>query len=142
VSDLLVREVSLAQTRPLRQAVLRPHDTLAELAASEADGAFALGAFEQDALIAVGLIAPDGQPGGWRVRGMATARQARGRGAGGAILAGLMRHARAHGARRVWCNARSPARAFYERAGLRVVSEEFEIEDIGPHFVMALELAR
>ena len=137
-----MREVPLAQTRPLRQAVLRPRDTLAGLAASEADGAFALGAFEQGELIAVGLIAPDGEPGGWRVRGMATAPQARGRGAGGAILAGLMRHARAHGATRVWCNARTPARAFYERAGLRVVSEEFEIEDIGPHFVMALELAR
>ncbi len=137
-----MREVALAQTRPLRRAVLRPRDTLAELAASEADGAFALGAFERDALIAVGLIAPDGQPGGWRVRGMATAADARGRGAGAAILAGLMRHARAHGAVRVWCNARTPARAFYERAGLRVASDEFEIEGIGPHFVMALELAR
>lgn len=137
-----MRELPVAQTRPLRQAVLRPHDTLAELAAAEADGAFALGAFELDALIAVGLIAPDGEPGGWRVRGMATAAHARGRGAGRAILAGLMRHARAHGATRVWCNARTPARAFYERAGLRVVSEEFEIEDIGPHVVMAVELAR
>ena len=142
MSDLCVREVSLADTRPLRQAVLRPHETLEQLAAAEADPAFALGAFEHGALIAVGLISPDGEPGAWRVRGMATAADARGRGAGGAILAGLMRHARAHGATRVWCNARTPARAFYERAGLRTVSAEFEIADIGPHLVMAIELTR
>ncbi len=56
------------------------------------------------------------------------------------VLEALLRHASTHGARRIWCNARTPARSFYERAGLNVVSEVFEVPGIGPHFVM--ELAR
>jgi len=136
VGELDVREVPAAATRPLRQAILRPHEPLGRLAAGEAAGAFAVGAFRWGELIAVGIVAPDGEPGGWRVRGMATEPHARGVGAGSAVLAPLLRHADEHGARRVWCNARSPARAFYERAGFRVVSEEFELPQIGPHYVM------
>ena len=131
-----VREVPIAHTRELRQLILRPHETLEQLAADEPDDGFALGAFDGDQLLAVGFIAADGPPGSWRVRAMATTEPARGRGTGRAILEGLLLHAREHDAVRAWCNARSPARPFYERAGFHVVSEEFEIPLIGPHFVM------
>jgi GNAT superfamily N-acetyltransferase len=136
MTDVDVREISLEQTRVLRQAILRPHEAVAELAAHEPADGFAVGAFDRDALIAVGFIAADGEAGAWRVRGMATAPHARGQGAGAAVLQALLRHASAAGASRVWCNARLPARAFYERAGFRVVSEEFEIPQIGAHVVM------
>jgi GNAT superfamily N-acetyltransferase len=134
--------VEVEQTRRLRQAVLRPHQTLEELARSEPADAFAVGVFDGDELIAVGLVAPDGQPGGWRIRGMATAPLARGKGAGTAVLQALVRHASAHGARRVWCNARTPARSLYERAGLRASSDEFELPHIGPHLVMEMQVDR
>jgi uncharacterized protein (TIGR02453 family) len=122
----------------LRQAVLRPHQTVEDLAAHEPTGAVAFGTFEGDDLVAVGLIGPEGEPGAWRVRGMATAPEARGRGAGAAVLDALVRHASAHGATSVWCNARVRAIPLYERAGLRVVSEVFEPPDIGPHVRMEL----
>jgi GNAT superfamily N-acetyltransferase len=138
VNDVLVRSVPLAQTRQLRQAVLRPHETLEQLASHEPDNAFAVGAFDGEELIAAGFVAPDGEDGAWRVRGMATAPHARGRGVGSLVLEALLRHASTHGARRIWCNARTPARSLYERAGLLVVSDEFEISGIGPHFVMEL----
>lgn len=135
---LVVRPVALEETRALRQAVLRPHQSVDELAAHEPAGAFAAGAYEGDSLVSVGLIGPDGGPGAWRVRGMATAPAARGRGAGTAVLDTLVRHAFDHGAARVWCNARTPARSLYERAGFKVVSEVFELPEIGPHVVMEL----
>jgi ribosomal protein S18 acetylase RimI-like enzyme len=69
---------------------------------------------------------------------MATAPEARGRGAGAAILTALVDHARSNGATRIWCNARVPARSLYERAGFVVTSEVFEPPDIGPHVVMEL----
>lgn len=138
VSDVVVHEISLAETRPLRHAVLRPHEALESLAAGEPVGAFAVGAFDDGSLIAVGLVGPDGAPGSWRVRGMATVPHERGKGAGAAVLDALVRHAVGAGASRVWCNARSPALSLYERAGFRAVSEEFELPDIGPHFVMEL----
>ena len=132
-----VRPVDPAQTRPLRQRVLRPHESLEELASHEPPGVHAVGAFDGDELVAVGFVCPDGDPGDWRVRGMATAPESRGRGAGGAILEQLVEHARSQGATRVWCNARTPALSLYARAGFQPESEEFEIPGIGPHFVMA-----
>ena len=124
--------------RPLRRAVLRPRETLEQLAAREPPDCLAVAAFDEGGStpVAVGLVAPDGEPGDWRVRGMATAPAARGRGLGSAVLAELVRHAVAHGAVRVWCNARTPARAFYARAGFSVVSSEFELPGIGPHVRM------
>jgi GNAT superfamily N-acetyltransferase len=138
----VVRQIPIADTRPLRHALLRPHETLDDLASHEPHDAFAAGAFAEDRLVAVGFVAPDGGPGAWRIRGMATAPDARGAGAGTAILDALVRHAVEAGASRVWCNARSPARSFYESAGFRAISEEFELPEIGPHFVMELRPAR
>ena len=136
---MIVREVAAAETRELRRDVLRPHQTVEELAEHEQDDAWAAGAFDDGQLIAVGFVGPEGGPGAWRVRGMATAPEARGRGAGTAILAALVDHARSNGATRIWCNARTPAITLYERAGFRITSEEFELPDIGPHVVMELE---
>ncbi len=120
--------------------MLRPHQSLQELEAHEPDGAFAAGVFDGEELISVGLIGPQGEPGAWRVRGMATAPRARGRGAGTAVLAALLDHAAAHGAVRVWCNVRVGARSLYERAGFRVISDEFGLPQIGPHVVMERRL--
>jgi ribosomal protein S18 acetylase RimI-like enzyme len=109
---------------------------------SEPDRAYAVGAFAGGELVAVGLIGPDPErsSGAWRVRGMATDASSRGRGFGTAVLAALLEHAQAAGASSVWCTVRTPARALYERAGFRVLSDEFEIPEIGPHFEMELAL--
>ena len=141
VSELLVTPVPLERTRALRRAILRPHQTLEQMAEHESADAFAVGAFEHGELIAVGFVAPDGEPGAWRIRGMATVPAARGRGAGTAVLDALIAHASAQGASRIWCNARLPARSLYERAGMQVVSERFELPEIGPHYVMERRLS-
>ncbi|MDQ6807108.1 MAG: GNAT family N-acetyltransferase [Actinomycetota bacterium] len=126
----------MALTRALRRAILRPHETVERVAAHEPADAFAVGAFAGERLVSVGFVSPDGEPGAWRVRGMATAEDARGQGAGTAVLDALVRHANERGASRVWCNARTPARSLYERAGFRAVSDEFQLPEIGPHVVM------
>lgn len=131
--------VPIADTRPLRQAVLRPREPVEAIIAHEAPNAWAIGGFDDDGrLVSVGFIAPTGEPGEWRVRGMATSPEARGRGAGSAVLEALVAHARAQGATLVWCNARVRAHTLYERAGFRVVSDVFEIPGIGPHYRMEL----
>jgi ribosomal protein S18 acetylase RimI-like enzyme len=132
-----VREAPIAETRALRRAVLRPHQTVEQLAAEETADTFAAGAWRGATLVAVGLIAPSEPRGSWRVRGMATAPDARGHGAGTRVLDALLLHAREQGAACVWCNARTPALAFYERAGFRVASEVFDVPPIGPHVVMS-----
>jgi GNAT superfamily N-acetyltransferase len=138
--ELHIRAVDPALTRPLRQRVLRPHESLEELASHEPPGVHAVAAYAGDEIVACGFVCPDGGVGAWRVRGMATDERFRGRGAGAQILDALVEHARGCGATRVWCNARTPAVSLYARAGFEVESEEFEIPEIGPHFVMARRL--
>lgn len=138
MSTLDLRPIPVERTRQLRRAVLRPHQTLEQLATHEPEDAFAVGVFDGDQLVAVGFVGRDGEPGRWRVRGMATVPEVRGRGAGSAVVAALVQHAASSGATRVWCNARVAARSLYERAGFKVVSEEFELPEIGPHLVMEL----
>jgi ribosomal protein S18 acetylase RimI-like enzyme len=136
-----IRAVDPAATRRLRQRVLRPHESLEELASHEPPGVHAIAAFtDTGELVAAGFVCPDGGPGAWRVRGMATDPQHRGQGAGAQILDRLVEHAIQQGATRVWCNARTPALGLYERAGFERESEEFEIPGIGPHFVMTLRV--
>jgi GNAT superfamily N-acetyltransferase len=137
-----LRPIPLSETRPLRREVLRPHQTLDDLASHEPAGSIAFGAFDGDDLVAVGLVGREGdEPGDWRVRGMATKPRARGRGAGTRVLQALVQHAVTHGATRVWCNARTRARTLYEREGFVVASDEFNPPDIGPHYRMELPVA-
>ena len=136
-----VRPIPLAQTRPLRQLVLRPNQSVEELASHEPPDSVAFGAFTGDELVAVGLVGREGEePGDWRVRGMATKPDARGQGAGSRILQALVQYAIAHGATRVWCNARTRALTLYQRAGFVVTSDEFNPPDIGPHYRVELPL--
>jgi ribosomal protein S18 acetylase RimI-like enzyme len=93
---------------------------------------------ESGEVVAVGSVVPEGA--GWRVRGMATAPAARGRGLGAQALRELLEHARAQGASLVWCNAREPAVGLYERAGFVVVGEPFDVPGIGPHRRMELQV--
>jgi GNAT superfamily N-acetyltransferase len=140
MTEIELRQIPLADTRALRQAVLRPHQSVDELASHEPAGAVAFGAFAGEELVAVGLVGAEGEPGDWRVRGMATRPDVRGRGAGSAILQTLVQHAIAHGATRVWCNARVRALTLYQRAGFAIASDEFEPPDIGPHYRMELSV--
>jgi GNAT superfamily N-acetyltransferase len=138
-----IASIPVVDSRPLRHAVLRPHQPPEVIAGHELPGAVAYAAFEDSSEepIAVGLVGRDGGPDVWRVRGMATEPEARGRGAGSAVLTALIDHARENGATLVWCNARIGARTLYERAGFAVVSEQFEIDGIGPHYRMELSLS-
>ncbi len=139
-----VRAVDAGTGRALRMAVLRPDEPPGPMYASEEDPATvhvaALGQAEE--VFAVGSVMAEPHPrepreGDWRVRGMATRPDVRGRGLGRLVLDALEAAAREGGAARLWCNARTPAVGFYERAGWRVEGEEFEIAGIGPHFVMS-----
>jgi GNAT superfamily N-acetyltransferase len=143
-----VAAVDALAGRELRMAVLRPgEDTREPMYELERDPATlhvaALG--EGDEVLAVASAMAQGHPrepreGDWRVRGMATRPDRRGRGLGALVLAAIEDAARERGALRLWCNARTPARGFYERAGFRAEGEEFEIPGIGPHFVMSKAL--
>ena len=143
--DVRVERVAAEVTFPLRQRVLRPHETLAQLALAGDDhpdaGHFAARTptGEVVATATVRREAPPWAPadaGAWRLRGMATAEQWRNRGIGQKVLDAVVDHVAAHGGGPLWCNARLPAVPFYERAGFERRGEPWDEPHIGPHVAM------
>jgi GNAT superfamily N-acetyltransferase len=133
------REVTPADTAELRRQVLRGGRPVA-LPGDDAP-AFHVGVYDGDVLVGTGNVRRDPAPWApdepaWRLRGMATSPDHRSRGVGGLVLDALMAHARSAGGGVLWCNARTPAQAFYERAGLVTRGEPWEDPEIGPHVVM------
>lgn len=136
-----VRPIPPEATRGLRHEVLRPHQPPATIVYDheEHPDTLHLGAFAGEELVGIGTIHPDGE-GVFRIRGMAVRDGRRGGGIGAAILEGLVAHARTRRASRIWCNARTPARTFYARAGFVEIGEVWDEPHLGPHVRMELRL--
>ncbi len=77
----------------------------------------------------------------WQLRGMAVAKPFLCQGIGTAILAYLENDLQATTAvRLLWCNARVPAAAFYQKQGWEIRSAPFDIPTAGPHVKMTKSL--
>jgi GNAT superfamily N-acetyltransferase len=71
---------------------------------------------------------------------MATAEDRRNEGVGAAVLQAVIEHVRQRGGGLLWCNARMPAVAFYQKAGFRTRGESWTDPVIGPHVAMELHV--
>lgn len=139
-----VREIDPAASADLRRAVLRGGRDV-PLPGDESP-AFHIGVYDEGVLVATGNIRAEPAPWlpdallstgeGWRVRGMATDPACQGRGAGALVLDALAEHAIDQGGGVLWCNARTPAQRFYERAGLVTYGAVWVDPEIGPHIRM------
>lgn len=153
-----IRFIPGEETLPLRSRVLREGRPLNQCRFTEdgQPGSFHLGhlgaahfsekapaTFQQPAGIASYYPKDlEGQVGrGFQLRGMAVAPEAQRRGVGCDLMSFGERHLRTERlADYLWCNARVSAIPFYERDGWTVVSEEFEIPEVGPHRRMVKRL--
>ncbi len=151
-----VRRIASAASYPLRQAVLRPHQRVDEVAFPEDDdpATATFGAVERSSGDVVGVatvlreaapfsahevgLLPDAacEATTWRLRGMATREGLRGQGIGALVLAAALDHVAEEGGDLVWCNARVAAIGFYERAGLHAWGDQWVVPLTGPHVVM------
>jgi GNAT superfamily N-acetyltransferase len=139
-----VHPITPAETLALRHAILRgglPPET-AIFPNDNADTSRHFGAFVEGKLIGVATIhfspmldQPDFDPA-YQVRGMATAPEMQGRGAGRLLLEACIQAAREAGAQWLWCNARTPALGFYSRHGFTTRGGVFDIPTAGPHVRM------
>jgi GNAT superfamily N-acetyltransferase len=78
----------------------------------------------------------DGQPA-YQLRGMATRSDLVGQGIGRTLLAFAERALEEPDERPLlWCNARRAAAPFYAKLGWSIVSSEFDIPTVGPHYTM------
>ncbi len=144
MSELDIRPISAAETRPLRHRVLRPHQPPESLVydGDDAPDTLHVGGFLPDGtLVAVASVYRESRPEdgvrrGFRLRGMAVDPSHQGRGYGARLVEACGAHARSLGGKELWCNARTSASGFYTRQGFDTEGPPFEIEGIGPHFEM------
>ena len=139
-----VRPITAAETIPLRHAILRaglPRET-AIFPGDDAESALHFGAFADGNLVGVVTLhfvplldRPDFDSA-YQLRGMAVAPEARGLGAGHALVEACVAAAREAGAQWIWCNARTPAAGFYSRHGFQTQGGVFDIPTAGPHVRM------
>jgi GNAT superfamily N-acetyltransferase len=145
-----VERVAPESTFPLRRRVLRPHLPGPEhtvLPGERDPRAVHLAALDADGqVIGTAVLLPErfelmpDRADAWRLRGMATDERLRGRGIGRQVVRRVLEHLAAQGGGLLWCHARLPAQAFYERAGLMPVGACWEEPRLGPHVAMWREV--
>lgn len=141
-----IKKLSIEEVLPLRSLVLRENRGIefSGFAEDQLTETFHLGLVEEGEIVCIASFMPCAHQmfsnTGWQLRGMATHPGHRGKGLGAAILTHSKSFLLEAKADYLWCNARLSAVGFYQKCGFRVISEEFLIENIGPHFQMVLEL--
>ncbi|SHN65345.1 Predicted N-acyltransferase, GNAT family [Geodermatophilus obscurus] len=147
-SAVTVEEVSAEATYDLRRAVLRPEGGEVVWAGDDDPATVHLAARTPDRrVVGVARLSPAPCPwrpearAPWQLRGMATDPAVRGAGAGRALLGACLAAVAQRGGDLVWCDARTTAARFYERAGFTVVTGEYDKPGIGPHVGMVIPVA-
>ncbi len=142
-----IRFIKARDTWPLRHLVLRPGQPLdtCDFPNDRGEGAFHLAVVKDEAIVCIGSFYKEDHSDlkGWkqyRLRGMATHPDHRGRGHGSALLRFALDHLRAQKADLLWCNARDNALPFYRGLGFTTHGGVFDIPGIGPHHLLALKL--
>jgi len=144
----MIKRISQEQTFPLRSKVLRKGAPFTEciLPTDGIAGIYHLGCFVNDRLVCIATFFPEDYPergeGGMRLRGMATDPEFAGKGYGAELINFALAELKESHVVYMWCNARSTAAGFYEKLGFKLISEEFEIPGIGPHFNMLYSLSK
>ena len=143
----MIKFVPLEVVLPLRSKMLRNGAPENEciFPTDSSIGIFHLAYYLDDTEIAtVATFYPQAIKGketsGYQLRGMATDTPYFGKGYGAVLIKYAVDYIKAAKAEYIWCNARSSAVDFYKKQGFEVISEEFEIPGVGPHYIMILNL--
>ncbi len=142
----MIKFITSKDTLPIRSAVLRDNlnNQLCHFEGDEKEGSFHLGYYDNEFLVCIATFYPQNRKDftgtGYQLRGMATLPNHQGKGIGNQILNFAIIYLRGQKASYLWCNARKTAYHFYQGIGFEFISEEFEIENIGPHRTMYLKI--
>lgn len=144
--DYLIKEITAAQTWPVRHPVLRKGRPLKDvyMQADEKESTFHLGAYHKNHLIGVASFMEDSHPKfkgiQSRLRGMAVLPEFRKKGIAALMLIKGEALLKEKGRTLLWFNARIIALNFYTNMGYTTVGPEFDIPLVGPHHAMKKEL--
>jgi predicted GNAT family N-acyltransferase len=144
---LEIKPINAEETTHLRQLTLRQHQKAEELIypGDYDKDTVHFGAFVNNELTGIASIYRESmkgknEPDSWRLRGMATVAEVRGKGYGKELMNICIEHIKNQGGKMLWCNARIEAEKFYEKFGMRREGEIFHPENLGPHVVMRMRI--
>lgn len=143
----MIRFISADDVLPIRNEVLREGKlTLEEcrFANDDAETSFHLGYEVDGELACIASFHPMQYQGfegkAYQLRGMATIEKCRGKGYGNMLVNFAITYLRGQKVNYLWCNARKKAVQFYMGTGFEIISPEFEVPNIGPHYVMYVKI--
>lgn len=136
-----IEKIKAEDTYSIRKSVLREGMTLShEMAGDHDDDTLHLGLFDQDELVCIGSFMKASKPGfkgcQYQLRGMASAKGSQGKGYGKKLLLAAEQLLKDKNVDLLWCNARVVALDFYNKLGYRSIGDVFEVDQVGPHFLM------
>ncbi len=138
----MVKYINSAQVLPLRSKVLRNGLDLEKCTfpTDDIENGFHLGCYVDEKLVSIATFFPEDYPGrgtgGIRLRGMATDPDFAGKGYGAELIFFAIETLTSANASYIWCNTRKVAIGFYHKLGFEIISDEFDVPGIGPHFNM------
>ncbi len=143
----MIKFIPVEDVLSIRNSVLREGKLTLDQCRFPTDdvkGAFHLGYYVADMLVCIASFSPQSYAPytglGYQLRGMATIEEYRGKNIGNQLLNFAIVYLRGQKANYIWCNARKKAVKFYTGIGFEVISPEFEVPVIGPHYVMYLKI--
>ncbi len=140
-----IKEITAPQAYEIRKDILRDGIPLTEKMDGDFDkSTLHLGVFVDDVLACVATFMQHDSfhfsGAQYRLRGMATHRAYQHQGLGKIILEWAEQLLVKKKVDILWCNARVFALDFYKKSGYQIIGEEFDVNLIGPHFVMFKKL--
>jgi predicted GNAT family N-acyltransferase len=144
----MVKFIPVELTLGLRSKILRNGLALEEcnFPTDKVEGAFHLAFYEANEIATIASFFPnsyqDKKELGYQLRGMATDYPFLGKGFAKQLVAYAVEYIKKTNAQYIWCNARTSAIEFYQKLGFELISEEFEIPGVGPHYEMILNLKK
>ena len=126
--EVVIKKASLEEILPIRHKVLWPDKPFEFVKVDGDEEGIHFGLYEDSKLVTVISLFAEGK--NLRFRKFATLRKYQNRGLGKLMILKVIDYAQENNFERLWCDARTDALNFYERAGFQKISEPFFKENI------------
>ncbi|MCO4294524.1 GNAT family N-acetyltransferase [Solitalea sp. MAHUQ-68] len=142
-----VKFISVEDTFNLRQQILKPGCALTScyFPKDNEPETFHLAVVDNNEIVSVGSFNRSSLPffantSQYHLKGMATSLSYRGKNAGSTLVKFAMDYLKQKDVNLLWCNARVTAVGFYQKLGFTIIGDTFEVEGIGLHQTMYINL--
>jgi len=145
---MIIKQLHTNQIKTIRHQVLWSHLASSKecvISPDELESTFHMGAIENDIVVGTSTFLVEinekfDTKFQYRLRAMATSPSVKGKQVGRQIIETSIEKLKSMGVELLWCDARLEATGFYEKLGLKMKGEIYNVPNIGPHKLMYLKI--